>query len=241
MVFEFSRKSLRLSLAAAALALAATGATASTVTLDRQVPGDTFAGTGNANVTVSVPFQSQNISARAGGFHLVADGVRNLVMWCLDLAHVLTLPSPYRETGTPYANTTGTLSETALGNVQRLFDTSYRGLDFTSNAQMAGFQLALWEIVTETGSSDLDVTTGNFQWVSGSTGARDAANGFLAAMDGPVTQRYRLSFFESEKNKKGKQISQNLVTATPIPLPAALWLLLGSLAGLTLLTRRRTA
>jgi len=221
-------------LAALALVAVAGAAHATPVTLSAQQPGDIFAGGGVANVTYDN--QGEQKTVRAGAFR-VTDGVSNFLAWCLDIANTLSLPAPYTITETPFAATTGALSATVQQNLTRLFNTAYTSVDVNNNAQSAGFQLALWEVVNE--GQTFDITDGDFRWIAGSTGARDLANSYLAMMTGPETMQFQLTFFESGVDAKGKQFSQNLVSVAPIPLPAGVWLLGAGLIGIAAVGRRR--
>ena len=121
-------------------------------------------------------------------------------------------------------------------NLQGLFSTAYAGLS-TYNDK-AAFQLAVWEMVLETGST-LDVTTGSFHVSStdsASTLVANEANTFLAnalAYKGPAL--YTLTKLTNPQ-------LQDLVTATPlsaVPEPESYALFLGGLGVVGLLARRR--
>lgn len=239
---------LRLAGATVALALSVTGADAST-TLFKQDTSDTFGGNGSASVTV-VGGPRSPISALAGGFVVTEDAARDpinsFVAWCLDIANNLSIPSggqEYHQTDTPFAATIGPITPTRLDQVEKLFETSYATLDLTSNAQSAGFQLALWEILYETDPT-LGLTSGDgtFYQSGGSNSARDAANAFIAIVEDPtasVTQNYQFTFWESGVNSDGKQLSQNLVSVSAVPLPAAAGFLLVGLGALGALRARK--
>ena len=170
----------------------------------------------------------------AGAFALNADSLGDFAAWCLDLATTMTPGKNYTVTDSPFSG--NSLSEKVIGNIQKLFNTAYAALDLTKNAQSAGFQLALWELVYETGNK-FDVSKGKFK-ASGNTTAVTAAvnfaNDLLKGLDGDATQNYEMTFLQSKH-------SQNLVTANvaPIPLPAAGFLMLGALGGLGLAARKR--
>lgn len=218
--------------ATAVLACLAFGAPSHAITLSKQNASDTFDGGGRLAVTLKGG--PRDVSALAGGFR-VTDGAENFIAWCLDIATNLSLPSDYTTTTTPFAASIGAFSDTVTSNIQKLFDTSYSTLDLDGNKQSGAFQLALWEILYET-SGTFDLTAGTFYQSRTGTAqdhAETIANGFLAGLDGPVTQRYRLTFWESIGGDGAKR-SQNLVSVEPIPLPAAAWMLIagvGALAG----------
>lgn len=223
---------------------AAIAAPVGPVTLSKQNPNDTFDGGGHANVKIKNydPYTNANVSA--GGFR-ITDGVNNMIAWCLDISHNLSLPASYIETDTPFSNSYG-LTGTQQANVEKLFNTNYSGLDLNDNDQSAGFQLALWELVYEK-SSSFDVTTG---WFSASLSrwstslALDYANAFLDNLSGAITGAFNFTYYESVgetsygRHKSKTTYSQNLISVTPVPLPAAGLLLGCGLMGLYFTNRR---
>ena len=225
-----------------ALAMMAPAANAETITVFPQTEGNVFGATGSQNVTVSVP-GTGIVGARAGAFQL-REGMRDFIAWCVDAAVTLSLPAggrQYTSSDAPFTNGQ-TLSTDVVNNIQRLFDTAYQNLDLTNNVQTAGFQLALWEIIYEKPANLFDVTKGIFQETSNNLNVQSAATGFLSGLDGPATSRFDLTFWQAETNSHGKRLSQNLVEATVIPLPAGVWMLLAALGALIAAGRaRRTA
>lgn len=198
---------------------------------------------GNGSTSVRVTGGPRTVSALAGGFSL-SDGISDFVAWCLDIGNTLSIAgsgTPYHETATPFSSTSGALAGATIGTIRALFETSYATLDLASAAQSAGFQLALWEILYET-DDDFDLAAGSFRQTRTSAAALAAnaqANAFLDALGGPVTQRYTLTFFESGTDQQGNQLSQNLVTVSAVPLPAAAGFLVAGLGALAAVKRRR--
>jgi len=216
--------------ATAVAVVMAGGAAASTIKVDYQ--GNTAHGSyGKATVTLTAPGKLPVANpVSAGAFALNADSLGDFAAWCLDLATTMTPGKNYTVTDSPFSG--NSLSEKVIGNIQKLFNTAYAALDLNENAESAGFQLALWELVYETGNK-FDVSKGKFK-ASGDTAAVNFANGLLKGLDGDATQNYEMTFLQSKH-------SQNLVTANvaPIPLPAAGFLMLGALGGLGLAARKR--
>jgi len=238
-------KTLRVATASLAVAFAVSGAEAAT-TLYKQ-SSDIFDGNGRAGVTV-VGGPRSPVSANAGGFVVTEDAARDpinaFVAWCLDIANNLSIPGSGREyhvTDTPYLATTGTIAPDRLDNIKALFETAYSTLDLSSNSESAGFQLALWEILYE--EDDVLAVSGTdqgtFYRTGGSNGAKNAANVFLAGLDGPVTQEYKFTFWESAVGADGKQLSQNLVSVSAVPIPAAAGFLIAGLGALGALRARK--
>ena len=221
----------------------ATGASATPVTLFYQNNSDVFDGGGNLHVTMNTP----SANALAGGFRLEDGSGDPLLAWCLDIMNNLTIPTTgtgYTTTETPFSATSGALGATTQGHIEGLFETAFSTVDITDDVQSAGFQMALWEVIYET-ESTFDVTSGTFtQNKNGSLqdDAEAAANDYLALMDGGVvTQSYAFSYYESDTDSSGKQLSQNLVSVSAVPLPAAAWMLGLGLAGLLGMRRRQKA
>ena len=163
----------------------------------------------------------------------------DFLAWCLDLQYALDVntPSPYSITDTPFSNSYG-LYAGERARVQAVFDANYGTLDAGDADQAAGFQLALWEVLYD---EDFNLSTGKFR-ATAESGILGFADGFLSAADGYGDGRkFKLTFFESTADPQ----RQNLVAASPVPLPASALLLLGGLGGLgglsALRRRKRTA
>ena len=63
------------------------------------------------------------------------------------------------------------------------------------------------------------ISTGNF--TASSAGALATAQSLLAGLSGPVTKKYALTWLQStDPRVDGGHYSQNLVTASAVPLPA---------------------
>lgn len=236
MLPSFLLRSLALAgVVAGTLALTPVSADAATVTLSKQA-SSIFGSNGHSNVKIkSAPARGMHVAA--GGFALT-DGNQSFTAWCLDIATTIKLPSLYSQTDTPFP--TAAMTGTQIANVKQLFRTAFATLDLTSNAGSAGFQLALWELVNETGSS-FDLGNGSFTaW--NNDAAVVAGNAFLAGLSGPKTGQYRFTFLASnDPRAQDGHYSQNLVTVSPVPLPAAGVLMVLALGGLAAMRRRRTA
>ncbi|MCG7522412.1 VPLPA-CTERM sorting domain-containing protein [Ruegeria sp. Ofav3-42] len=158
----------------------------------------------------------------------------NFVAFCLDLA--ADAPSGrnnyYSVTSIPFTNL-NLIASGAIHRIQSLFDAVYTaGLATDDTKTSAAFQVALWNAVYD---NDNSVNSGSFvAW--GNSGVLNLANQYLAAASAYVgDKKWNLSYLENENYYR----RQNLVTASPVPIPAAGLMLLGALGGLTLLRRRR--
>ena len=217
-------------------------ASAATLTLSAQNGSTVFGTNGSAGATIlETTIRPAGLRVSAGGFAVKGDlngnGVENFTAWCVDIATRLRLPSNYTTTTSPF--TTGLFSATTLSNIERLFETGLSTLNLANNAQSAGFQLALWEVLYEK-SGTFNLGVGNFK-VSYSAAAIAAGQALLNGMSGPITRNFDMTYLQStDARGQGGPYSQNLVTATVVPLPAAGILLLGALGGLAALRRRKT-
>lgn len=177
----------------------------------------------------------------AFGFNMTdtTDTLGSFLAWCLDLGSFLSTSDtaqPYTITTDPFNNSDG-LSPSEQARVQSVFDANFGTLDATDGVQAAGFQIALWNALYE---NDLDAQAGTFA-VSATQDVINKANDYLTAANGyDDGQAYRLTFLESTPGT-GEAKYQNLVTVSPVPLPAAGFLLLAALGGLGFAGRRRKA
>ena len=241
-------KPIRTLALAAAVSALATGAYASTFTATL----DTLSGLGTVNVT-NVPTGSGVSTGvkNAAAFNMSStdaaapSSLTSFVAWCLDLAATVATGGEYRYTVTedPFGNSFG-LSPVQENRVQRLFDRHYADIkaDYNNQLNVVAFQLALWEAVYEADANTPSVSADLFRAVdAGVAGAAARANTFLdQAMAYTGSQQWILTFLQSDP-LQGQARSQNLVTATVIPLPATGFMMLSvmGLGGIGVMVRRR--
>ncbi|RLJ60406.1 putative secreted protein [Litoreibacter meonggei] len=161
---------------------------------------------------------------RAGGFNM-SDGTNSFVAWCIDLFD--TIGSAVYDQTRP-----AQVSDSEEADLNRLFSNN-RSIATDNAVNSAAFQVAVWEIVYETGSS-YDVGSGDFR-AGDNTAVTSLAQNWLSNL-GTDAGSYKLSFYESST-------SQDLVSGAPVPavpLPAGLPLLLVGVGALALTRKRRS-
>lgn len=184
-------------------------------------------------------------NAGATGFNITdtSGSMGSFVAWCLDVAHYLMNVGDsqnYNVTATPYSNSYG-LTAVGHSRVQSVFDANYASVDVSNGDQAAAFQMSLWEAAFEDDGNAMSVTSGLFQATS--SGSTTLANTYLAnAATYAGAQMWNLTFLEVDGPANRQQNSgQNLVTVSPVPLPAAGLLVLTGLLGFGAVSRRRTS
>jgi hypothetical protein len=258
MAEEGNMKTLRMIGLASALALSAGVASGSTWKFDNTGSNTTYVPGGFERILIN---NSLGLTPASGGtddddgtaataFIVNATNTedtsitKNFLAWCLDFTTMFFNRGADRtETDTLNASTLpaaipNDVFAGAQDRIQRLynvaFDTSSSIENQLTRTKSAAFQLAIWEAVFDD-DWDVENVDGRF-WASSDTKDGDiidqAQRWLTAAESYGGSQRWVLSFYTTSQN-------QDVVTAAPIPLPAAGWLLLAAIGGLGVAARRK--
>ncbi len=157
--------------------------------------------------------------------------IGKFVAWCLDIGAYLN-----QGTGTYTVN-----PETVFASsydvdttaVRRYFDANFSASIHLDATQAAAFQIGLWATIYDTVNAPVE-----FGYTSPNEAFTLLVDGFVAAGTNYGGNRiWTLTYLESTDDQR----YQNLVTATPIPLPATGLLMLSvmGLGGIGVMARRR--
>lgn len=213
--------------------------------------GTIRADTNNSYTSASNSGYERTLNVGAGGFKMAPDlngngtmqlteASQSLVTWCVDIFH--TVQSAKYTDGnlsnlSSYLQTKMSASNLNTSDLKSLVNQRYTTVQQqANNTYSAAFQLALWEIVNET-SGTYNLNSGSFKASGFSTTAISTAQTWLA-LNGNNTGNFKVSYlfdFNAEANPN----TQNLITMSPVPLPAAFPLFLSGLGILGFALRRR--
>lgn len=171
-------------------------------------------------------FADKHVSV--GGFDMLNGNTnQSITTWCVDVFDWLHSAT--------YSN--GDL--TSINNYDKLQQLANQRYASVTNAQTsAAFQLAVWEIVTEAGST-FDLNSGEFEAWGGNTTAIAMANDWLKLDKTTGNGNFKIDYYFYGNMPNG--VTQNLVSISPVPLPAAGLLMLSALGLGGFATRRRAS
>lgn len=243
---------------AAAMCLSAGGASAALVTVHLDSVTPALNDNSSVNISATPSGSTGKKFAVAQNYTETAPGgvLGAFAAFCLDLAASVspsgtytynTINEPFSP-GDPFTNSYG-FTSTQQDRIQAMFDANYAAASADWNSNASAFQFALWEAGFEAEGNTLDLQTGVFTGTDFTAGDTDISNKAKDYLDSALAyimnggaQKYALTYLESAPSMgENTSRSQNLVTATVIPLPAAGFLLFGALGALGVASRRRKA
>jgi hypothetical protein len=215
-------------IAAAILALCAVGAQAASTL---KVTGSTF---GSDGLYIDRTSTNDYLHVDAGAVNLTFNGL-SFMSYCVDVYQAASFGVTY----TDYAQVSGVsqFGATKANDLGRLF-TSYGSLVDTKIESVA-MQLAVWEIVDETGSVGYNINgynsrrAGTFSAFSDGDTNLDAfrlANSWLSNLG--TSNAFTVSALHSDS-------AQDFLVLAPVPEPSTYALMLAGLAGVGFVARRR--
>lgn len=203
------------------------GASANAATLTVSYQGSNEFGSPNLSRQATISSSTYGLidNVNSGMFRLTGSGgFGDFLAFCVDLA------TPIKNNQIYTTATTSGFGAAVDANIAKLFTSAYASVDTALEA--AGFQLALWEIISDTGSG-WNFMGGTFRAWNNAAAVTQAMT-YLNGLVGASTNGYNVTYLISGRG-------QNLVTVSPVPLPASAAMLGLGLAGLIGLKRRRKA
>jgi hypothetical protein len=199
---------------------------------------------GRSGVTVSGDVGSGPSYTGVGGAFKMGDVGNQLglgdrfIAFCLDLAGTIQDNYDYVINNVNPFQPGRELSSIQVDNVKRVFNSSYASVDVGSNVQAAAFQLALWDAAYEDTLAGLGLSIGIRSGAGTGTNAAavtSLANTFLDnAKNWDGVQRFSINFLDATVDER-----QDLVMATPVPVPAAGLLLIAGIGAFGIAKRRQ--
>lgn len=182
---------------------------------------------------------SFNVTGRngvgAGGFNASFDPTgpapaTSFVAYCIDLAQTFSWNSAFTATATSPASL---FTGFAVGALDRLYTQHFATA--TTATLSAAFQLAVWEIISESSASTysaLSLGSGSFQATAGTAGAISTATAWLQNLGAGGSGGYTLTALVGPNN-------QDQMMATPVPEPETYMMLLAGLGLMGFVASRR--
>ncbi len=232
----------RLAIGAAVVAAAAFGVVVPAAADTLNYGGAWFAPySGTYTISDASPYRAP-VTVYAGAFKMTdisgptLSAGSTFMAWCVDIYHFISPSTTYtfRDGDAFYASATYKATD-----LERLASYVFDNSLLTNGAQSAAFQLAAWEIVSDSGGHGAyDVYQGDFKVTSGSSEVRNLANSWLGVVN---AGSYQISRTLSIWQQDAAGSTQDLAVFAPIPEPETYAMLLAGLVLIGFTARRRTS
>lgn len=232
----------RPAIAAALVAAAALGAVAPAAADTLKYGGAWFAPySGTFTISDSSPYRAP-VTVYAGAFKMtdISGGTlpagSTFMAWCVDIYHFLSPSTSYtlRDGEAFYGSATYKATD-----LERLASYVFDNGLLANSAQSAAFQLAAWEIASDSGGHGAyDVYGGDFKVTSGSSEVRNLANSWLSVVN---AGSYQISQTLSIWQQDTAGSTQDLAVFAPVPEPETYAMLLAGLVLIGFTARRRSS
>jgi len=171
--------------------------------------------------------------------------------WCIDPSQTISIPGTHTWDlvvleDAPSGGLASDMMDEQADDLRRLFGEQYPELPIDGTSELNGsdfinaFQLAIWEIVTD---SDYNLGAGDFQYNVTSGDVFNMANTWLVALAGSGADDWDMAnnlFALTNDSKQDFIVAiQTPGGATPVPLPAAVWLFGSAMLGVAGIGYRR--
>jgi hypothetical protein len=191
---------------------------------------------GSQSVTLTSPGFVLGPTIHAGALNL--NPPAGVIGYCIDIFQTISFNTLYNDYTAKSLATDGFLTGARKGEIAQLFHGFY-DTSLTSSTNSAAFQLALWEIVFETGPKlNVDGANSSDRGVNYATNPNTPANvitiadTWLAGLGSFSSDLAGITTYRSEAH-------QDLIGYHHVPEPAAWTLLLAGVGLVTFMVRRR--
>lgn len=191
---------------------------------------------GSQDVTLTSPGFVLGPTVHAGALNL--NPPAGILAYCIDIFQTLSLGTLYNDYATSSLAADAGLTAARKGEIAQLFHGFY-DTSLTSSTNSAAFQLAMWEIVFETGPKlNLDGANASDRGVTYATSPNTPANvitiadAWLAGVSSFSTDTAGITTYRSGAH-------QDLISYHYVPEPATWTMLVAGLGLLAFMARRR--
>jgi hypothetical protein len=192
-----------------------------------------YFGTYTINDSPPAPSISRNVYA--GGFQMTNMSITpqdSFLAWCVDIYGTIQSTATYTlKTGAEFYGANSRI----VTDLERLASYAFDNWTVANNVSSAAFQLAAWEIATET-AAGYSLGSDNFTVTSGNVTVTDLATNWLNVVNAGT---YAIDQELNVWQKNAGSPTQNLAVFAPIPEPETYVMLLAGLGMMVFVAKRR--